>query len=633
MPAFDLDRAEAILDSILAEHEDLKDEAEGFGLRLASPSSRTRRAALPKGLMPLKEAQRILADFAKNTEKLRAFVDSMYQVRASGTPFAADVDALQKKAAKALQVFVDDQKKAQAAVEKYEDLLTGEHFQEAFEAVRHAILDLDLADDVDVDFKTNLYLNADPAYAMGSILLKRGVDQAYEVYVGYQAQTDVFYANILSFKRRKTFQNVVRKEGVTRLPKFVRELVDQLLALDKADATGVFKTRKTVELTLADPEAVKMALDAAVLKKVGTIYSGPARWNPPITVGGGTASGKMSWSGVGYDLKEKADAKGIISYMQSLFLLFDRMSGSLTVPVGTANWLVDIKKAGEPTYTLNYFPVGTAYGGYQNFSFSTTAELENWLKANYPERASGVKKTLDEWRRIATNRGIKDLTPFGRSPTAIQDALSNQKVFNRISINYTASVEAKQVGKKATVDPAVARVLQAHFRRMAGASDFMVFSLGSDAKQAFRDAVDESRYERGHGGYSGTISEKHDYTIRSNTPMSRKDANAFANKDIDRNDKWGPAFAVPVSEERVLKTEPVTVTVEAKNDADAIRQGTFRIKATGRVPPKATILVENVKVKKTGGGPRVSTYEVTGTRKQAVLGEIKGWLFYGIASS
>lgn len=633
MPAFDLDRAEAILDSILAEHEDLKDEAEGFGLRLASPSSRTRRAALPKGLMPLKEAQRILADFAKNTEKLRAFVDSMYQVRASGTPFAADVDALQKKAAKALQVFVDDQKKAQAAVERYEDLLTGEHFQEAFEAVRHAVLDLDLADDVDVDFTTELHLEDDPAYAVGSIIIKKGTASVYTVYVGYQAETDLFYAHLKSTKRNKVFKNVVRKEGVTRLPKFVRELVDQLLALDKADATGVFKTRKTVELTLADPEAVKMALTAAVLKKVGTIYSGPARWNPPITVGGGTASGKISWSGVSYDLTPKADAKGITSYMRTLSALFGQMSSSLTVPVGTANWLVDIKKAEEPTYTLNYFPVGTAYGGYQNFSFSTTTELENWLKVNYPERASGVKKTLDEWRRIATNRGITDLSQFGRSPTAIQDALLKQKVFNRISINYTASVEAKQVGKKATVDPAVARVLQAHFRRMAGASDFTVFAPGSDAGRAFRDAVDEARYESGHGGYSGTISEKHDYKIRSNTPMSKKDAYAFADKDIDQNDKWGPAFAVPVSEERVLKAEPVTVTVEAKNDADAIRQGTFRIKATGRVPPKATILVEGVKVKKTGGGPRVSTYEVTGTRKQAVLGEIKGWLFYGFASS
>ena len=38
-------------------------------------------------------------------------------------------------------------------------------------------------------------------------------------------------------------------------------------------------------------------------------------------------------------------------------------------------------------------------------------------------------------------------------------------------------------------------------------------------------------------------------------------------------------------------------------------------------------------MKLTNKGARVSTWEVTGVRKQSLVGEITGWLFYGIASS
>jgi len=120
--------------------------------------------------------------------------------------------------------------------------------------------------------------------------------------------------------------------------------------------------------------------------------------------------------------------------------------------------------------------------------------------------------------------------------------------------------------------------------------------------------------------------------------MSMTEANAFVNKDINSNDKWGEAFAIPVSEEKVLAKDTVTVTVEARDADEARRKGILLIKATGRVPHGGASIVVDVPAGTTGmklmnKGARVSTWEVTGVRKQVLVGEITGWLFYGYASS
>ena len=151
----------------------------------------------------------------------------------------------------------------------------------------------------------------------------------------------------------------------------------------------------------------------------------------------------------------------------------------------------------------------------------------------------------------------------------------------------------------------------------------------SDVKKAFREAVSEAKYERGHGGYTGTIAEKSDYKVRSHNSMTKQQAFAFADSDIDHNQKWGPAFAVPVSESQVLKEESLTIEVEAKDEANARRIGALRIKATGRIYPNADVSVEVTKVQRTDSGK----FTVTGTRKQTQPLQIVGWVFYGNASS
>ena len=46
-----------------------------------------------------------------------------------------------------------------------------------------------------------------------------------------------------------------------------------------------------------------------------------------------------------------------------------------------------------------------------------------------------------------------------------------------------------------------------------GACDFGVRAKGKTAKEAFNNAVEEAQYESGHGGYTGTIAEKHAFNL------------------------------------------------------------------------------------------------------------------------
>jgi hypothetical protein len=109
-----------------------------------------------------------------------------------------------------------------------------------------------------------------------------------------------------------------------------------------------------------------------------------------------------------------------------------------------------------------------------------------------------------------------------------------------------------------------ARVLE-RFKK-AGGTDFSVFVPGSDASKAFREAQDDASHEHGRGGYSGTIAEKNGYVLRRSAPMTREEAHHFSDKDIEQNDKWGPAFAVPISEAVKSTEKKFSVKVPASSE-------------------------------------------------------------------
>jgi hypothetical protein len=151
--------------------------------------------------------------------------------------------------------------------------------------------------------------------------------------------------------------------------------------------------------------------------------------------------------------------------------------------------------------------------------------------------------------------------------------------------------------------------------KLAGGVDFYQYARGSNARQAFRDAVDDARHEHGHGGYSGTLAEKSSYTMRKSTPMTRDDAYEFAYDDAGRNDKWGPAFAIPIAAERVLQEKEYTVKVKAKSRQDAQRLGKEAIASKGRTRKGVTISVKLSKIDQVaaGGVPPTETTKVSGT--------------------
>jgi hypothetical protein len=141
--------------------------------------------------------------------------------------------------------------------------------------------------------------------------------------------------------------------------------------------------------------------------------------------------------------------------------------------------------------------------------------------------------------------------------------------------------------------------------KVAGGSDFTVFVKGHDAQRAFKQAVDDARHERGHGGYSGSIAEKGSFKLRSSKPMSMSEAQHFVDQDIEDNDKWGPAFAVPISETKVKKEGELTLKVKARSRQTATEEAIKTLNAKTKPGVVVEITVQKITELKGGGAPKV----------------------------
>jgi len=86
-----------------------------------------------------------------------------------------------------------------------------------------------------------------------------------------------------------------------------------------------------------------------------------------------------------------------------------------------------------------------------------------------------------------------------------------------------------------------------------GATDFTSIVVGKfTPEQAFRNAVDQARYEYGLRSYTGTISEKGDFIM---VDAGRKNPNKVIDDVIDDrdhpvSDKWGPAGCIELQGKR-----------------------------------------------------------------------------------
>lgn len=84
-----------------------------------------------------------------------------------------------------------------------------------------------------------------------------------------------------------------------------------------------------------------------------------------------------------------------------------------------------------------------------------------------------------------------------------------------------------------------------------GADTFIQAAKGKTAQEAFASAVAEAQYQHGHGGYTGTLAQKHDF-VQIAVPAD-KEPRAFAGELIEASDpriddKWGPAGCIALSD-------------------------------------------------------------------------------------
>jgi hypothetical protein len=97
-----------------------------------------------------------------------------------------------------------------------------------------------------------------------------------------------------------------------------------------------------------------------------------------------------------------------------------------------------------------------------------------------------------------------------------------------------------------------------------GATTFETTARGKTALDAFQAAVRDAQWESGHGGYTGTIAEKHDFVLI--TPPKDRDPLAYAREIMDSEpanpafrrdaervcDKWGPAGCIHLIGDKFL---------------------------------------------------------------------------------
>lgn len=87
-----------------------------------------------------------------------------------------------------------------------------------------------------------------------------------------------------------------------------------------------------------------------------------------------------------------------------------------------------------------------------------------------------------------------------------------------------------------------------------GATSFTTSAKGKTAKEAFRTAVTQAKYDYGNSGYTGSIAEKDSFLeIPTPTGVDLRDAaRSLTMKDARFSDTWGPAGCFKISEGEYL---------------------------------------------------------------------------------
>ena len=168
-------------------------------------------------------------------------------------------------------------------------------------------------------------------------------------------------------------------------------------------------------------------------------------------------------------------------------------------------------------------------------------------------------------------------------------------------------------------------------RKQAGAEAFEEFGTGTNARQVFRELVQEAQYEYGSRGYTGSIAEKDGFVMATRQVMTRAQAEEYVNKNIERYGKWDDAGCVAIGEEKIVVSKDFELELNARDKRNAIEQAR-EIMKRGRSRAGAVVEVE-IRWDDVTEHPRLKgLYTVKGKRVQKKVGKVKGFIFFGFAS-
>ena len=107
-----------------------------------------------------------------------------------------------------------------------------------------------------------------------------------------------------------------------------------------------------------------------------------------------------------------------------------------------------------------------------------------------------------------------------------------------------------------------------------GACEYQEMSHGKTAAEAFHRAVTQAQYEYGHGGYTGTIAEKYDFTVFDLPPrvMAEKVMAALRWAALHMQFTADPVCARQWDRTQVTRAKREWEWLVSKFDADTVRE-------------------------------------------------------------
>jgi hypothetical protein len=630
---------EAEFDSILAGHDANLDAAVEFGMRSA------RRRASTRNLMPWPDAKKIVDGFARDTDKLYDFLGKIEvaQRAAPDEETKKSIGRIYAKAYNQVSKFEADKKKAETALKRWGELVTGEKFQRLFQEVRMAVVKAKPNDPDGIDFEVEEFMNPGEGkapYAVGRITIGPDDRPLYTIIVGYRAGTDEYWGDLKAGYSvgYTTFESIAAKAKGQTPRQFARKMIDMLIAYSSkwgAVHGNLFGSRRSL------PSLMSSDLRESLLDE---LVAAAKTWGEYSTVN----SGQKGLQSASYRLKfNYTYGRGIAGGLLSLEAAFKKAYNTALAAKTLPNWnRRAVARTVDTVSELQEFKfwgidcTDLVTGRYGSRKFATwrnrKAKSHESLVAFATRTPSmkTLKKSFYEFRW----EELKEELGLDRSPAEVQEAILNYKIQRAGRSNFSKGVTVDisslvtfTVNQSRTAS--IARVAD-HHMRTAGSAYFEEYGQGGNPNSVFRRLQNEALHEHGHDYYGGHIGLKDGWKYETKTPVgSIQEASALANRVYNRYDKYGSAGCIPVAERQVKSSDKVTVKVKAINAKKAEAEGRLLIKATGPIRPRVKVTVENIKVKKVGGARTYPEWEVSGDRVQAVVGQVTGFLFFGWAPS